>query len=351
APPASRFAGQAGGEDAMTDPFAPAAPAAANRRAGHARPPARPRRALAWALGVGLPLALVATMIGLLSTPTDATPLSVANPGPEGARALAQVLARHGVEVIAAGHAAAAAAQATGDTTLAIAGPAPLSERQMELYAQADCAVVLIDPDPELRERLSQAIDADRLTVIEDQAVVTNAGIVEGDNAARALKALGGHRRLVWSLARPEDDQAAGADLWQFLPPWARFAAIQLVIAAAAAALWRGRRMGRLVAEELPVAVPASEITTGLGRLYRRSQAFGHAAAALRAGAAARIGPVLGLGPASAPATLVAGAARAAGRAEPAVEKLFYGPAPRSARELTELAAALEQLEREVFAG
>jgi hypothetical protein len=218
------------------------------------------------------------------------------------------------------------------------------------LYAGVEVGIVLIDPDPGLRESLEGSLPGERLVVMEDPAVVTNEGIAGGDNAATALRALGGHGRLVWNVARWEDGAAPGsASPWQLLPPWAGLAAVQLLIAAAGAALWRGRRMGRLVPDELPVSVPASQTTMGLGGLYRRSRAVGHAAAALRAGAAARLGASLGLGPATPPATLVAGIAQASGRPEPGVRELVYGPPPRSNSALAALAQALDQLEEEVL--
>ena len=43
-------------------------------------------------------------------------------------------------------------------------------------------------------------------------------------------------------------------------------------------ALWRGRRLGPLVAEPLPVVVRAAETTEGRARLYRRARARGRAA-------------------------------------------------------------------------
>jgi hypothetical protein len=293
-------------------------------------------------------------MTALLTAPTDATPLSVANPGPDGSRAVAQVLGWHGVTVVAADDTASAVAQAGGQATLVIAGPQPVSDRQIDLYAQVDCAVVLIAPDPALRQSLERELPADRLTVAENAAVFTNGGVLAGDNAATALRTLGAHPRLIWNVARWEDDHGvnleAGGSIWRLLPPWAPAVAVQLGVAATGAALWRGRRFGRVVPEELPVTVPASQITTGLGVLYRRRRAFGHAAAALRAGAAARAGARLGLGWTTEPATLVAAIARAIGQAEGEVRALLYGPAPRSASQLAALAQALDKLEKEVAA-
>ena len=45
--------------------------------------------------------------------------------------------------------------------------------------------------------------------------------------------------------------------------------------------LWRGRRLGPLVVEPLPVVVKAVESTQGRGRLYRRVRDRAHAAGIL----------------------------------------------------------------------
>ncbi|MDR2347958.1 MAG: DUF4350 domain-containing protein, partial [Bifidobacteriaceae bacterium] len=275
------------------DPFALASPPKRTRprTAAGARP--RWRRATRWLLGLGIPLALTLVVTALLVPPTDNAPLSLRNPGPSGARAVAKVLGRHGVDVIAADTTAEAVAQATGQARLAIIGPEPVSDRQLDLYASVEVGIVLISPDPTLLAHLEATIGGERLVVMADAAVFTNQGVLEGDNAATALRVLGAEPRLIWNLAAWEGEGGQG-DLWQLLPPWAKLAGAQLLIAAAAAALWRGRRMGRLVPDALPVTVPASQITVGLGGLYRRTRALGHAAAGLRAGAASRIGAALG---------------------------------------------------------
>ncbi|MDR1633761.1 MAG: DUF4350 domain-containing protein [Bifidobacteriaceae bacterium] len=345
-------AGAADAPDRVANPYAvPEAESGRARRpdaAGRRSRAGRWRAVVGWTLGLGLPLALALIMTAMLTIPTDQTPLGVDNPNPDGARALAQVLARNGVDVVDADSTAAAVALASGDTTLVIAGSSAVAEAQLELYGEADCGIVLIDPDAQLRQHLEEALPSERLAVFEDPDVFTNAGIVKSDNAATALRALGQHRRLVWNVARWEEEAASGGT-WQLLPPWAPVVTVQLVIAAAGAALWRGRRMGRIVPDELPVTVPAAEVTVGLGGLYRRSRAQGHAAAALRAGTASRLGAALGLGPGATPATLVAEIARAAERSEHDVRDLLYGPAPSSAGRLTTLAGALDQLEKEVL--
>ena len=56
----------------------------------------------------------------------------------------------------------------------------------------------------------------------------------------------------------------------------------QLCLAVLLLALWKGRRIGPLVAEQLPVVVRASETVEGRGRLYRSRRASDRAADALR---------------------------------------------------------------------
>src|SRR5207344_1672390 len=114
--------------------------------------------------------------------------------------------------------------------------------------------------------------------------VLMNGHLAEDGNAALGLRLLGGHPVLVWYLPDPLD-RAAGAappTLTQLLPSWVCWVAVQLLVAAAVAVVWRSRRLGRLVTEQLPVVVRAAETQEGRARLYRSSRARGRAAAPLR---------------------------------------------------------------------
>jgi hypothetical protein len=104
------------------------------------------------------------------------------------------------------------------------------------------------------------------------------------------------------------------------------------------------------VSENLPVVVPASQATAGLGRLYRRGGSRGHAAAALRAGTVARLGPGVGLAPTDQPAIVAARLAEATGRTVDEVAALLYGPVPNTDRDLLDLAQRLDALEKETSA-
>lgn len=190
-----------------------------------------------------------------------------------------------------------------------------------------------------------------RVTVLGDAGLLTNARVADDGNAALVLRALGRHDELVWYVPSATDTgggEAAGPGLADLLPPTARLVLLQALVVVLALALWRGRRLGRVVVERLPVVVRSAETTRGRGRLYRVARAHGHAAASLRAGTAARLARRLGL-PRSADApSLITAVARAAHRDETEVRDLLYGPPPPSDAGLETLARRLDQLESEV---
>jgi len=161
---------------------------------------------------------------------------------------------------------------------------------------------------------------------------------------------LGRHAKLTWYVPSPSDlgESASGPSLGDLLPPWTGAVALQLALVAVVAALWRARRLGRLVTEPLPVIVRAAETTRGRGRLYRRSRVYGHAAAALRAGVATRAAARVGL-PRSADAPAVIDAlARATRWPVDEVAALLYGPPPTNDAGLVNLARRLDDLDSEV---
>jgi hypothetical protein len=113
-------------------------------------------------------------------------------------------------------------------------------------------------------------------------------------------------------------------------------------------ALWKGRRIGPLVAEDLPVVVRASETVEGRGRLYRSRRARDRAAQALRTATLQRLLPRLGLGTdAQLPAVLQAIAARS--RSDPEMLRhILFGPPPITDADLVQLTHALDDVERQV---
>ena len=78
-------------------------------------------------------------------------------------------------------------------------------------------------------------------------------------------------------------------------PPWVTPLILLVVLFGLAAAIWRGRRLGALVAERLPVVVRANETMEGRARLYERAGSREHALDSLRIGALARLAKLCGL--------------------------------------------------------
>jgi hypothetical protein len=202
-----------------------------------------------------------------------------------------------------------------------------------------------------------------RIRVIVDPAIAMNSSLPNDGNAALVLRALGHNANVAWYVSALDDDSelvypGSGSGNGHapesltvspdFLPVGTGDALVALALAGLVAALWRGRRMGGLVTEPLPVVVHASESTRGRGRLYRRAHARGRASAALRATAAERMGRRLHI-PSSADAvSLVVAIARVSGRNASDIEQLLYGPPPSTETAMMDLVTKLDALEKEV---
>nr|WP_246325974.1 DUF4350 domain-containing protein [Actinomycetospora corticicola] len=134
-----------------------------------------------------------------------------------------------------------------------------------------------------------------RTVVIGSPTPFTNEALDRDGAAALTMTLLGAHPRVLWYLPDPgADGDASLADL---VPRGWLWGTVMLLLAGGAAALWRGRRLGPVVAERLPVRVAAAETTRGRAALYRRIGARGRAAAVLRADARRRLAARRGLPP------------------------------------------------------
>jgi hypothetical protein len=190
-------------------------------------------------------------------------------------------------------------------------------------------------------------------TVVASGDFMTNRRLDEDGNAALALNLAGADPRLVWLLP-PDPVTAAsppprgGQSPTGLMPPQVPWAAGALVLAVVLAALWRGRRLGPVVVEPLPVVVRAAETVEGRGRLYRARRARPQAARALRSAAVARIATRLGLPVTATPGQVTSALVGRFGQDAQQVERLLYGPAPEDDPGLVRLADELDVLERRV---
>lgn len=192
--------------------------------------------------------------------------------------------------------------------------------------------------------------DDDRtVTVVGSSSFMTNTDLAREGNAALAMNLAGARNRLVWYAPQHiEGGRSGSATLLELIPNQVTWLFWQLCVALALAALWKGRRLGPLVTERMPVVVRASETVEGLGRLYRSRRARDRAAAALRTATVRRLAPRLGLGPAPDPPALVAAAAQRIGAHPDWLGHLLFGPPPESDDALVGLAQALDDIERQV---
>ena len=134
-------------------------------------------------------------------------------------------------------------------------------------------------------------------------------------------------------------------DIAALTPGWVTPVMLLLLVVFVAAAVWRGRRFGPLVVENLPVVVRAGETREGRARLYQRSNARLRAADMLRIGAIGRLAQTAGL-PSTASTQEVADAVAALTRRDrAAVHALLLDRIPRTDRDLIALSDDLAELE------
>src|SRR4051794_20082853 len=174
------------------------------------------------------------------------------------------------------------------------------------------------------------------IVVFGSPCTLTNAWLDDEGDAALGLGLLTTSPRLAWVVPRPPTQAAADArhrGLLDLLPDRVLWATFQLFIAVVLLALWRGRRIGPVVAEPLPVVVRATETVEGRARLLRAARARGAAAASLRTATLERLRDRLGLAAgAGQPAGGAAGARRGGGIAAHRDARAAAGPARSGGR-------------------
>ena len=344
---------------------------------------------------------LVVVWLGTPGNRTSAR-LDPDNPGPDGARALGSVLADQGVSVEVVRDAdALEAAPVDAATTVLVTSSEQLGDstaRRLLDHASPGLLVVAepgigvvealgvsalpagVSPsgdvdaacdEPALRDldisiETGQAFEAagcfpteegrllarptESLALLGAGDILANDHVLRADNAAAALRLLGERPRLVWYVPTYADLVGDdGVSLRSLLPPWLLPSAWLVGLSVVALMLWRGRRLGPLATEPLPVVVKAVETTQSRGRLYRRTGDRGHAAAALRAASRRSAEAALRLPPGDL-TVLVPAVAGLTGRPAEELRRLLDddAPPPASDTDLIHLAAELAALDREV---
>ena len=366
------------------------------------------RRSLFWAVAGAFVLLVAIGVLSLIGVSGDAPRLSPANPAPDGAMAVAEVLAGQGIDV--------RPTDTLGDTIASTDDPAnttivlfdedgQLDDAQRQRLLDTGAHLVVLEPgfaelarfapgvspagvpddDPLLAgcslpaaskattvspgglayragasAELCLTSDSDTgadahsyvrvetdgtvVSIVGATDALTNSAVTDLGNAAFALNLLGEADTLVWY--RPSILDAAGeTDPAALTPSWVTPTIALLILVAAAAALWRGRRFGPLVIENLPVVVRASETMEGRARLYEKGSARVRALDSLRMATISRLATRSGL-PTTAHVEQVCLAVAVALRTDPAgIRSLLVDAIPETDAELVRLSDRLLALE------
>lgn len=369
------------------------------------------RRSLFWVGAAVLLIAVAVISLGAAGSAALRDPLASDNPAPGGAMAVAEVLRQQGVTVIAASsleEARGAVTERAATTVLIYDPQAILTSGQSERATTLSDTVVFVDPSFGALDRIAPSVaqagvvdgdlDADcpvravqnaetvtgggegyrlidtddavvacldsgddvvslvqvtrpdgTLTIVGTLDALSNQHIIEEGNAAYALTLLGAHETLVWYIPTFEDlPTGEGVTIADLTPTWVLPMTWTLALVALAAAIWRGRRLGPLVFENLPVTVRASETMLGRARLYEKSAARLRALDALRVGTVQRLASACGLPRTATVDEVILAVAALLARGAPDIRALLLETTPGTDRELVELSDALLTLEADV---
>jgi uncharacterized protein DUF4350 len=363
-------------------------------------------RSARWVLLTLVVIVGVATLSIYFTATRPGGPMDPESTSPEGARALVTILREHGVDVIAAGDIAAVEAAARPDTLILVAQTFYLSDDALGRLAALPGDRLLVTPVSRTREQLAPEIriggattfgdskpgcelrEATRagevqfgvgdayeaagnapvtrcyggaliryahngreVTVVSDADFMSNSGLLKQGNAALAMNLTGSHPRLIWYAPQHTEgggESGGGAEIRDLIPDQVGWVVLQLCLVVALLGMWKGRRIGPLVAEQLPVVVRASETVEGRGRLYRSRRARDRAAEALRTAALQRMTPRIGLGHDAQSFAVATAVAERCGMSPHTVAHILFGPPPANDPDLVNLAHELDNIERQV---
>jgi hypothetical protein len=275
--------------------------------------PGTARRWRSWR-GVLLTLAaliVVAAVGTYLTAPRPGGTMDPASTSPSGAHALVTLLRDHGVEVVVANTVADVEGAARPDTLLLVAQSQFLTDNTLlERLAKAPGDLLLVEPTSRTRTALTPRLrmgtvaalnsrpncplreanragtvkfgptdsyvargglemtscydgalvryrdDGRTVTAVGSTAFMTNEGLLEEGNAALAMNLAGDRPRVVWyAPQRIEGETSSPSSLYDLIPDNVSWIVWQLWLVVLLAAFWKGRRIGPLVSEELPVVV------------------------------------------------------------------------------------------------
>jgi hypothetical protein len=355
------------------------------------------RRARLWLVLAAVILAGALFVDAFTSQP--GAPLDPRSADHDGGKALAVLLAGRGTTTTRTSS-LASAVDAARSATVLLAFPDDLSTAQLTDLVDSGHRLVVVDPDPAALAALAptiQSVDVadpdpiepgcswpgaattgavqfpdltntydapspaytcyDGAVVVTDSLVLLgSADLLQNDHLAgndiaaldiNAISADGTVAQVTWLMPGVQDAGTGSPTVWDLFPPFVHRAFLWLLVVGALLLLWRGRRLGPVVSEPLPVIVRSAEVVEGHGRLYRRASARAKAAAVLRAATSARLAAQLGLAR-GAPATEVTAVLGTRGHDGPQVAGALLGSVPTDDQSLVRLANELAAVEADV---
>ncbi|AGC64897.1 hypothetical protein MULP_05478 [Mycobacterium liflandii 128FXT] len=373
-------------------------------RAESAHTPSRKRKPWRGVLLTLAAVTVIASIATYLTAPRPGGTMDPESTSGSGARALVTLLREGGVEVVVANTVADVENAARADTLLLVAQTQYLANNALlNRLSRVPGDLLLVEPTartrrvltPKLRVGAAETLairpdcplrEADRagtvrfgpsdayrgkgelamiscyggalvryqdvgrtVTVVGSNHFMTNDGLLEQGNAALAMNLAGARPRLIWYAPHlVEGETSSPSSLSDLIPANVSWIVWQLWLAVILVALRKGRRMGPLVAEEMPVVVRASETVEGRGRLYRSRRARDRAADALRTATLQRLLPRLGIGSSADPQAVAITVAQRSGADAGYVWYHLFGPPPADDHDLLQLARALDDIERQV---
>ncbi|MFE6995276.1 DUF4350 domain-containing protein [Microbacterium sp. NPDC057659] len=372
------------------------------------RPRGRWRRWVGWLVVALMVIGGTAIAARLVTTPPAVgAMLDPEGPGDVGARALAEILRQQGIDVTVVRSYAEVRSHLDDGATLAMADPLYLTDETVQaLVADAPRTVLLSGSARMLRlfrlgesavgesgpvtaacdlpefarvgtilpgrmfspsvnttgcftdqdENAAVLVDyssSQRISLVDGTVLFTNDRLAQNGNAALGLALLGQTGHVVWYVPSSGDSDITGEaqeSLGSLTPGWVTPAILMLLLAGLAAALWRGRRFGPLVAETLPVTVRASETMHGRARLTAKAADAPHAAEAIREGTVRRLAQRLALGDRVSAHEVADAASDRLRIPRGSLQDLLGGPPPADDQQLVDLARRLAELEDAVDA-
>ena len=177
-------------------------------------------------------------------------------------------------------------------------------------------------------------------------ASLTNANITNEANAATGLRLLGSNDRLIWVIPSIRDaGELPPTGLFDVLPAPLLPSIVLLLVALGVWALVRGRRLGPVTTEPLPVIIRAIETTASRGRLYREARDRPRALASLQLATRRRLASRLGLAATASPELVVTAVAGATGRHTDEINRLLVDTNVDDDDTLVQIARDLHSLE------